>query len=121
MLKNFKVSSLLDFYGNALTDKQLEAAQCYYNEDLSLSEIAYNQGITRQGVRDAIKRAEVQLFEMERKLKFSKKFSVIFEGLEKIEKSVLKIEVVNKSLSFSKDICKSVEEIKIVIRELLKD
>ena len=62
MDKNVEISLLLSFYGNILTDKQQEAVSLYYNEDLSLAEIASNVGITRQGVRDAIKRAECQLF-----------------------------------------------------------
>ena len=65
MEKNLNVSILLDFYGAMLTEKQREAVEYYYNDDLSLSEIADNQGISRQGVRDAIKRAEALLFEME--------------------------------------------------------
>ena len=62
MEKNLNVSILLDFYGAMLTEKQREAVEYYYNDDLSLSEIADNQGISRQGVRDAINRAEALLF-----------------------------------------------------------
>ena len=53
--KNLAYSVLLDFYGPVLTDKQRVILTEYYNEDLSLAEIAENLGITRQGVRDAIK------------------------------------------------------------------
>ena len=55
MAKNLEVSFLLDFYGEMLTEKQREAVELYYFEDLSLAEIADNQGISRQGVRDALK------------------------------------------------------------------
>ena len=48
MEKNLNVSILLDFYGAMLTEKQREAVEYYYNDDLSLSEIADNQGISRQ-------------------------------------------------------------------------
>ena len=65
MAKDLHITFLLDFYGDMLTDKQREVVECYYNEDLSLAEIAEEKGITRQGVRDAIKRAEQQLIEME--------------------------------------------------------
>ena len=65
MSKNMEISFLLDFYGDMLTEKQRSMVDYYYNEDLSLAEIAENEGITRQGVRDSIKRAEVQLLEME--------------------------------------------------------
>lgn len=53
MAKNLEVSFLLDFYGEMLTQKQHDFLVYYYDEDLSLSEIAENEGITRQGVRDA--------------------------------------------------------------------
>ena len=66
--KNLEIAGLLDCYGEMLTQKQHDFLDYYYNEDLSLSEIAANEGITRQGVRDAIKRAETQLFDMENKL-----------------------------------------------------
>ena len=59
---------VFDFYGETLTEKQRELFDLYYNEDLSLSEIAEHAGITRQGVRDSIKRGEAQLLEMEQKL-----------------------------------------------------
>ena len=59
---------LFDSYGDMLTDKQRELFDLYYNEDLSLSEIAEHAGITRQGVRDAIVRAEHTLRQVEDKL-----------------------------------------------------
>ena len=58
MAKNMKVALLLDFYGDLLTEKQRDSLEFYYNDDLSLGEIAANLGISRQGVRDNIKRAE---------------------------------------------------------------
>ncbi len=61
MAKNLDIIMLLDVYGDMLTVKQREFLDYYYNDDLSLSEIADNVGITRQGVRDSIKRAEAQL------------------------------------------------------------
>lgn len=65
MAKNLEISFLLDFYGSMLTEKQRIMIEYYYNDDLSLAEIADNEGITRQGVRDSIKRAEGQLLELE--------------------------------------------------------
>ena len=66
--KPLEMSLLFDFYGETLTEKQRELFDLYYNEDLSLAEIAEHAGITRQGVRDSIKRAEHALGEMEDKL-----------------------------------------------------
>lgn len=89
--KNILVSSLLDCYGSVLTEKQREVLDYYYNEDLSLSEIAENEKITRQAVRDTIKRAEAQLNDLEQKLgffqmqiKIAKHADEIFSIAEKI-------------------------------------
>ena len=60
-------SMLLDFYGQLLTEKQRECYDLHYNEDLSLSEIAEQSGISRQGVWDNIRRAEATLRELEEK------------------------------------------------------
>lgn len=67
MAKNLEISYLLDFYGDVLTEKQRDVMEQYYNDDLSLAEIADNFGITRQGVRDSIKRGESILLELESK------------------------------------------------------
>ena len=63
--KNLAYSVLLDFYGPVLTEKQRVILTEYYDEDLSLAEIAENLGITRQGVRDAIKHGEAALDELD--------------------------------------------------------
>lgn len=74
MAKDLTVSSLLDVYGAFLNEKQRELTEYYYNDDLSLSEIAENVGITRQGVRDSIKRAEQQLYALEEKCRYRETF-----------------------------------------------
>ena len=56
--QTYRMTMLFDFYGELLTERQKEFFDLYYNEDLSLSEIAENSGISRQGVRDVIVRAE---------------------------------------------------------------
>ncbi|MFR8104447.1 MAG: YlxM family DNA-binding protein [Clostridia bacterium] len=73
MEKNVKVSMLCQIYGKLLTEKQYSVLDDYYNNDLSLSEIAENLGITRQAVRDNIKKGENKLFEFEEKLGFMKR------------------------------------------------
>ena len=73
MDKKVEISMLWEIYGNLLTDKQKEYIDYYYNQDLSLSEIAENDDITRQAVRDIIKKGERKLFEYEEKLLFMKK------------------------------------------------
>ena len=69
MAKDFEMGYLLDFYGEVLTPKQREMLRQYYNDDLSLSEIGENFGITRQGARDAIKHGETALRELEEKVR----------------------------------------------------
>ena len=64
--KNLNLCVLYDFYGNMLTDKQREVFEMYYSEDLSLAEIAEQEGISRQGVHDNISRTETILLEMEK-------------------------------------------------------
>ena len=74
MSKNLEVSMLLDFYGDMLTDKQKDVIDLYYNQDLSLGEIADEVRISRQGVRDSIKRGEAYLFEVEGRLGFLRNY-----------------------------------------------
>ena len=83
--KNLEISYLLDFYGKVLTDKQRDVMEQYYNDDLSLAEIADNVGISRQGVRDAIKRGEATLLELEEKVGFAGRYREVRESLARIE------------------------------------
>ncbi len=82
--KNLEISILFDYYGNMLTEKQREVVEWYYNEDLSLAEIAEHTGITRQGVRDSIKRAETQLLECEERLGLHARFRGLQSVLDEI-------------------------------------
>jgi predicted DNA-binding protein YlxM (UPF0122 family) len=75
-------SMLLDFYGELLTEKQRECYDLHYNEDLSLSEIAEQAGVSRQGVWDNIRRAEAALQEMEAKTGLIRRFTEARRGLE---------------------------------------
>ena len=63
----YRMAMLFDFYGDLLTERQKEFYDLYYNDDLSLAEIAENYDITRQGVRDIIVRAEKTLEDIEEK------------------------------------------------------
>ena len=95
MEKNVKISILLDIYGKMLTEKQYSLLDDYYNNDLSLSEIAENEEITRQAVRDNLKKGENNLFEYEEKLGFMKK---TLEQEEKIDEILAEIEKIEKTL-----------------------
>ena len=77
-------SMLLDFYGELLTEKQRECCDLHYNEDLSLSEIAEQAGVSRQGVWDNIRRAEAAMQEMEAKTGLLRRFNQTQKGLEAV-------------------------------------
>ena len=89
MAKDFEMGYLLDFYGEVLTPKQREMLNQYYNDDLSLSEIGENFGITRQGARDAIKHGETTLKELEAKVGFAGRYRRVQEKLEELEQLVI--------------------------------
>ncbi len=86
MAVNFEVSKLLERYGAVLSDKQQRILDGYYNCDLSLSEIAENEGMTRQGASDFVKRSEAQLFEFEEKLAFCSKTDELKALCELVQK-----------------------------------
>ena len=110
-----EISYLLDFYGECLTEKQRGVLDYYYNDDLSLSEIAENEGITRQGVRDAIKRAENILIDMEQKLGFAKRSKQLKESFDEIMKCADAINNYNMNISLSREINDAVVRIKSII------
>ena len=116
--KDLEFSVLLDFYGEMLTVKQREVLEYYYNDDLSLSEIADHEGITRQGVRDSIKRAEALLDDMETRLGLVKRFREMQTGLEKIRKSATAISEENRRNCYAKSIGKAADEIIAIAEEL---
>ena len=102
--KTLEMTLLFDFFGELLTEKQREYFDLYYNDDLSLSEIAENEGISRQGVRDSIKRAESQLLEMEERLGLARRFREMRAGLEQITQAAQEIIDCNQRFTYSKDI-----------------
>lgn len=83
MKKDLNLVLLLDFYGAVLKDRQREIMELYYNEDLSLGEIAENTGITRQGVFDALKKSALILTDLDKKLGLAKRFASANENIEK--------------------------------------
>ena len=102
------VKILLDIYGKMLTQKQYKLLDDYYNNDLSLSEIAENEDITRQAVRDNIKKGEKNLFEYEEKLGFMKKTIMQEEQIAEILSEITKIE----TTSTDKEIAKVLQDVK---------
>lgn len=88
MSKDLNFSILLDFYGSMLSERQFEIMDFYYNDDLSLAEIASEVGISRQGVRDALKKAEGIITEIEEKLELADKFYQINNQIDNIKKNL---------------------------------
>ena len=84
MAKQLHISDLLDIYGSLLTEKQQRLLEYNYNDDLSLAEIAENEGITRQAVRDTLKRAAAQLEQTEKLLGIYKQNAAISEKVDEI-------------------------------------
>ncbi|HIY17095.1 MAG TPA: DNA-binding protein [Candidatus Intestinimonas stercorigallinarum] len=91
----YRMAMLYDFYGDLLTDRQKEFYDLYYNEDLSLAEIAENYGITRQGVRDVIVRAEAYLTEIEDKTGLIRRFHTMQGQLREVADCAEKILALN--------------------------
>lgn len=85
MAKDLSVTILLDVYGQLLTEKQRSAIGMYYNEDLSLAEIADEISISRQGVLASIKQGEKHLEEYEKALGVVKRFQTISGKLKEID------------------------------------
>ncbi len=119
MSKNLEMSYLLDFYGEVLTEKQRDMMQQYFNMDLSLSEIADNFNITRQGVRDAIKRGEGILTDLEDKIGFARKYRDIVQGIEQVKTLAQNITFYNiSSYSVNDDISKAAGKIMQICEDL---
>jgi len=77
---------LFDFYGELLTEKQREYYDLHHNEDLSLSEIAEQNGLTRQGVWDIVRRAEHTLLETEERTGLLARFLEMQKTLARLER-----------------------------------
>ena len=119
-----QTSLLYDFYGSLLTDRQREVMELYYGENLSLSEIAAEFSISRQGVHDALKNAGRALHEYDQKLGLVDKFQQsreaigaidgmieeLINGMRKPEAEVLTASQVTAELQKIKDIIDKLEE-----------
>ncbi len=108
MDKKIEISILCQIYGKLLTEKQYNFIDDYYNNDLSLSEIADNYGITRQAARDNIKKGENKLFEYEEKLGIMK---TTLKNEKTIEDILMQINSIQTSYS-DKKIAKILENVK---------
>ncbi|KWZ99604.1 YlxM family DNA-binding protein [Anaerococcus jeddahensis] len=81
MEKLVQVARLFDTYGSLLNEKQKDVINCYYNEDLSLNEIAQNNNKSKQAISDMIQRSVDKLFEFENELSLIKKKNKLRDDL----------------------------------------
>ena len=110
--KNLNISLLLDFYGDILSERQQNMLDMYYNEDCSLSEIAENFSISRQGVRSVLKKGETILIEMEEKLHLATR---ILKMRNKSTEIASELELINSKINnddISSKIHSLIDEIK---------
>lgn len=83
--KDLLIDYLLDFYGDVLSDRVRAVMEAYYGEDLSLSEIAEGEGISRQGVRHLIKKGEEELRLLEKQLGLAARFTSLSRMADALE------------------------------------
>lgn len=121
MEKNMELSLLLDFYGELLSEKVRRATELYYNDDLSLSEVAEDMGITRQGVRDLIKRAEGNLYGYEQKLGLYKRFLEMQKGLSTLKESLVKAKSLLNNKIEQSEIDKEISGMIDLVDELIRE
>jgi predicted DNA-binding protein YlxM (UPF0122 family) len=90
--KNMKIAYLLDFYAEVLDDHTRDIMRAYYNDDLSLAEIAEDEGISRQGIRHVVKKGEDQLMFLESKLSIAKQHEELVEINDALTRVITQLE-----------------------------
>ena len=100
-----EISLLMDFYGSLLTEKQRNIMELYYNEDLSLAEIAELNNTSRQAIHDLIKRFYKQF------LTYESKLNLLERSFNKEKKIIDFLENINKKYSLSHEDYESYKEI----------
>lgn len=109
--QTYRMTMLFDFYGEVLTPRQKEFFDLYYNEDLSLAEIAENYGISRQGVRDVIVRAEAIMTDLEDKTGLMKRFMLMQQQAQAILDAAENIQDVNRRHYHNPELTRLADEI----------
>ena len=118
MEKNVEISLLLSFYKNILTERQADTVDLYYNDDLSLSEVGAELGISRQGVRDNLKRSEAILYDVESKLGLVERFLGIKSKLSEIDDIIAEIEKAPEARLLSDNIKRKINRILTIVAEI---
>ncbi|SNR90212.1 hypothetical protein SAMN05446037_1001318 [Anaerovirgula multivorans] len=119
--KKIEISMLYDFYSQLLTEKQRDMIDLYYNQDLSLGEIAQELQISRQAVYDTIKRTEKILYDYEDKLKLFKLFDSKMTNIEKLKDKVFRLEKQVESNSSKEKLKQEINDMKLLFDELFNN
>lgn len=117
----YRMAMLYDFYGDLLTPRQKEFYDLYYNDDLSLSEIAENYDITRQGVRDIILRAERALEDIEEKTGLIQRYHATRAALSSLRELCQQVQSLNEERFSDRDLEELTQQITAVIDDLERE
>lgn len=117
MNRLYEQTMLFDFYGELLTEHQRRVYEDAVYNDLSLSEIAEEQGISRQGVHDLVKRCDRALLDYEKKLKLIARFMKIKEQIQEIDDLSRKYE--QDEVSDKAEYCRKLRQLSAEILETL--
>lgn len=117
----YRMAMLYDFYGDLLTPRQKEFYDLYYNDDLSLSEIAENYEITRQGVRDIIVRAERALEDIEEKTGLIKRYHRTRAALSSLRNLCQQVQKLNEERFSDNDLDDLMQQMTTVIDDMERE
>lgn len=117
----YRMAMLYDFYGDLLTPRQKEFYDLYYNDDLSLSEIAENYDITRQGVRDIIVRAERALEDIEEKTGLIQRYHHTKAALSSLRDLCQQIQELNEERFSDNDLDDLMQQMTTVINDMERE
>ena len=83
--KNMKLGYLLDFYIDVLDEHSISIMKAYYEDDLSLAEIAKGEGISRQGIRHIIKKSEEEILFLEERLGLAEHYAALEDSVNTLK------------------------------------
>ncbi len=122
MQETIELSRLYDFYGDLLTDKNKDVFEEYILNDLSLTEIAEQKGITRQGIYDIVRRSSKKIREYEDSLHLVKKFKSIKEKINQIQDYIDELKLIDTENSKSnKKFQNTLDKINDLTNEILQE
>ena len=119
--KTVEISVLYDFYNQLLTEKQRNIVDLYYNQDLSLGEIADEFGVSRQAVYDILKRTEKLLYQYEEKLNFIRLTDIKNKKISEILDNIISLENELGLISSSEKLAKQIFYIKDELYKFLNN